>query len=360
MRFLDLRCHASGRERGRMHGERFAGEIASLCEIRMYLACKISGFDRAALLRVADEHLPVLRAFDLELYEELVGIAEGAGLPASQIVVLNQYTDLRDLKPGPAAGQEGHGDFDGGCTMLWARAKGGPIFAQTWDMHATAIPYVMMMRLPDVAGGDAFMLSLTGCLGMAGLNARGVSVGINNLTSTDARIGVVWSAIVRKALRAGRASEARDMLMGCQFGSGHHYLVADPEDVFSVESSGKKCKTIFTGEAASFVHSNHCLDGDIATCSRVPEGSTTYDRHEAMLAEVAGKPIADVRDAFTRLGSHKGYPRSICTNMATPENPHAAATCAGIAMDCNSREVLAVAGFTHNVEPEVFRVQEVR
>lgn len=352
MRYLDLRGAATGRERGLLHGTRFAGEISALAELRIYLAGKISGFSRNALLEVADKHIVVLREFDSELCEELLGMAEGAGLPASHLVVLNQYTDLRDLQP--QKGSLGEGDFDGGCTMLWSRGQGRPIFAQTWDMHASAIPYVMMLRVPDAAGGDAYVLSLTGCLGMAGLNGAGLCVGINNLTSTDARIGVVWSAIVRRVLRESSAEQARQVLEGCRFGSGHHYLLADTKEVFSVESSGTKWRTVFRGETASYVHSNHCLDSEIAACSRVPQGSTSYDRHEAMVAELARKPIADVEDAFVRLGSHEGYPRSICTNMSTPENPHAAATCGGIAIDSVGRRVLAVAGFTHNVEPEVF------
>ncbi len=350
MRILDLRECKNGYERGHLHGSRYAGEIASLVKIREYLACKISGFERKPLLELAEKHLPLLQEFDEELYQELVGIAEGSGLSTGQIVLLNQYTDLRDMSPDTDLA--GEADFDGGCTILWSECKGKPVFAQTWDMHATAMPYVMMMRTTDAAGGDAWLLSLTGCLGMAGQAASGLCIGINNLTSTDARIGVVWSAIVRKALQSSSAEDAKNMLMGCKMGSGHHYLVADSTSVFSVETSGTKHKVIFSGEEDSFVHSNHCLDGEIASCSRVPEQSTTHDRHNAMVDELNEVAIADVRDAWKRLGSHKGYPRSICTNMSTPENPHAAATCAGIAIDIAGKEILAVSGLTHNVDPE--------
>ena len=55
-----------------------------------------------------------------------------------------------------------------------------------------------------------------------------------------------------------------------------------------------------------------------------------------------------------RLGSEDGYPRSIQTNMSTPERPHAPATCAAIAMNLTTREVWAAGGFIHNVEPDRF------
>ena len=72
MRLLDLRECASGRERGLLHGRQYAGEIKTLVELRIFLACKISGFDRKGLFRVAEAHLPLLKDFDEELYDELV------------------------------------------------------------------------------------------------------------------------------------------------------------------------------------------------------------------------------------------------------------------------------------------------
>jgi len=360
VRYLDLRKCATGRERGVLHGSTFAGEITSLVKLRIYLASKISGFTPDGLLAIAETHLPILKGFDAELYEELLGLAEGSGCSPAELVVLNQYTDIRDLAPekwgdaGTSTALPGDADYDGGCTMLWSKTASGPVFAQTWDMHASAMPYVMMLRVPDAGGGDAYVLSLTGCLGMAGLNAAGLGIGINNLTSNDAVPGVVWSAIVRRALRESATDAARDMLLACKVGSGHHYLVCDETSVVSVETSGQRRKVIFAGETSDFVHSNHCLDEEIAACNRVPEFSTTQDRQDAMRASLDSNPIVSIEDAWQRLGSHDGYPRSICTNMASPEAPHAAATCAGIAMDPKRRRLFAVAGFTHNVAPEEF------
>ena len=213
MRRLDLRKCASARERGLEHGRHFAGEITTLVALRIHLACKISGFDPEGLRAIAAKHLPILKRFDSDLYDELVGIAQGSGCSEEEIVILNQYTDIRDMSPmaDPDAGLAGEADYDGGCTIVWAQTQSGPVFGQTWDMHASAMPYVIMMRVPDAGGGDAWLLSLTGCLGMAGLSRAGVSIGINNLTSTDAVPGVVWSAIVRKALREPTAMAAKEL-----------------------------------------------------------------------------------------------------------------------------------------------------
>ncbi len=355
MRVLELPADSTPRERGRLHGEMFAGEIRSLAELRTYLTRTVGNFaSDEQVLDLAARHMPVLEAFDRDLHQELLGIAEGSGATPAQIVVLNHYTDLRDLDASGDA--RGTSQTDDGCTVVYARTSSGPVLAQTWDMHATAMPYMLMLRTP-CGGGEAWLLSLTGCLGMTGISSTGVAVAINNMHSRDAKIGVVWSALVRKALSCDGAAAARDIVLEGNVGSGHHYLVADAGSAYAIETSGHKRKVVYRSTDSDwFVHTNHCIDNEIGACSRVPDGSSTFDRLKSMVNSVEQRAIVDVRDAYDRLGSHDGYPRSVCTNMATAEHPHAPATCAAVAYDISTGEVLAVAGFGHNVEPTRFSV----
>ena len=324
------------------------------------------------MLAAADAHLPVLQAYDRALYDELVGIAEGANLEPARIVVANHYTDLRDLDPDPAkwqpapthdapeavgatAGASGLGGD--GCSVLWAESPTGRILAQTWDMHATAIPYVMTLGIPETAHTPAMrLLTVTGCLGMAGMNSHRVGVAINNLYSTDATLGVVWPAIVRAALTKTNANDARQLILTAPIGSGHHYFVADREHAYAIEASGTRRKQVYAGESGTYCHTNHSFDKDVEARSKVPASSTTYDRLKLLESDVGRHAIADVDDAWRRLGSEDGWPRSVCTNMATPESPHGAATCGAIAMNLDTGDLLAQQGFIHNVAPERWRL----
>jgi len=368
MRQLELPAGAPPREWGRIHGESFRGEIRALAAIRTYLCTKIGGFGSPAQVAAAARaHLPVLERYDRGLYAELLGIAEGAAVPPEDIVIANHYTDLRDLdpdlrtwRPAPLADDPGGGrGGDGaagtdqeGCSVIWAESPTGRILAQTWDMHATAIPYVMMLRVPESADGPpAVLLSVTGCLGMAGMNAARVGIAINNLFSTDATLGVVWPAVVRRALHRRTAGEARDAIATSPIGSGHHYFVADRRAAFAIEASGTRRRQVFAGGAA-YCHTNHCLDGEVAARSKVPPTSTSYDRMRWLEADLARSAIADLGDAWRRLGSEDGWPRSVCTNMATPEAPHGAATCGAIAMNLDTGELWAQQGLVHNVAAE--------
>ncbi len=369
MRVLELPADATPREWGRIHGESFRGEVRALAQIRAYLCTRVGGFKtREQVMVAARAHLPVLERYDGELHAELIGIAEGAACAPEEIVVANHYTDLRDLDPDPSTWQpaptsdepaaptsieRGADSLGGdGCSVIWAESPSGRILGQTWDMHATAIPYVMVLGVPESAAGPAMrLLTVTGCLGMAGMNAARVGIAINNLYSTDARLGIVWPAMVRKALQQRTAAAARDVILSSPIGSGHHYLVADREASFAIEASGTRRKLVFTG-GPSYCHTNHCLDGDVAARSKVPPASTTYDRMTWLEADLGRAPVRDLADAWRRLGSEDGWPRSICTNMATPESPHGAATCGAIAMNLTTGEVWTQQGFIHNVAPE--------
>ena len=225
-------------------------------------------------------------------------------------------------------------------------------------MHASSIPYVIMMWCPDGAGGGAWLLSLTGCLGMAGMSKARTFVGINNLTSKDATIGVVWSAIVRKALKQSTAKESFDCVWNADFGSGHHYVVGDRESVFALESSGQTRKIISKGESLPYVHTNHCLDDEVAAHNLVPNGSTTYERQDIMVRLAKGDRIQNGDDAWKLLSNTEGFPRSISTNMTTPENQHGTATCAGLVMIPSTGIVKSAAGFTHASSPVDFSVLE--
>ncbi|MFT3700440.1 MAG: C45 family autoproteolytic acyltransferase/hydrolase [Kofleriaceae bacterium] len=366
MRTLHLPAGKSAREWGRVHGESFRGEIQALAQIRIYLCTRIGGFKtRDQVIAAAAAHLPVLASYDRALSDELIGIAEGARVTPEEIVVANHYTDLRDLDPDPSKwtpapthdDANAHGATKGasglggdGCSVIWAESPTGRVLAQTWDMHATAIPYVMTLHVPESDHGPAAqLLTVTGCLGMAGMNAARVGIAINNLYSTDATLGIVWPAMVRRALQQKTALAARDVITTSPIGSGHHYFVADREHAFAIEASGTRRKQVFDG-GPRYCHTNHSFDPDVAARSKVPDSSTTYDRLK--LLEANTQPVKDLRDAWTRLGSEDGWPRSINTNMATPESPHGAATCGAIAMNLSTGEVWAQQGFIHNVEPE--------
>lgn len=360
MRVFEL-PDAAPREQGRAHGEELRELIVRIADIRTRLTVDKGRFaDRDAVLAAAREHLPVLERWNPELHQELLGIADGSGVSAAELVVVNHYTDLRDLDPDvrdfALAVRDHPGDEE--CSAVWARTPVGGVLGQTWDMHGSAQDYVMMLGVPARgAHPAAWTLSITGCLGMTGLNDRGLGVTINNLRSTDARIGVLWPALVRRVLQESAAEAGRDVVLNAPLGSGHHYLVATDAAAYGVETSGNHQRVVFRSQDDdAYVHTNHCLHADIEAHSEVAPGSTTHERYAALTVSLARRALAGPEDLWERLGSHEGFPRSVCTHVATAEDPHAMLTCGAVVMDLARKALRATRGCVHRARALEFQL----
>ncbi|HET6584446.1 MAG TPA: C45 family peptidase, partial [Nannocystaceae bacterium] len=263
----------SSAARGRAHGELWRSEIRELAELRMQLCLARGAFaDAAQVSAIARLHLPVLARHLPELFDELLGIAQGADLTPEQIVVLNHYTDLRDVPPSVLDAEPD------GCTALYLNGSAGPVLGQTWDMHASAEPFVRAIRVRAAEGGEAICFTLTGCVGMAGMGPHGVGVTINNLSSTDGGLGVVWPALVRAMIAQPSARAAYELLLRTPLSSGHHYMIADGNEFFGVECSGQLKVLTQVGGKAAHLHTNHCFDPVLRTRESVARVSSTFDR----------------------------------------------------------------------------------
>lgn len=349
MKELRLPPGLSAHQRGLMHGETFRQDIRELAQIRTELIATAWNQEGPEQVRArAREHLPLLESYDDDLYQEFQGIAEGAGIGEDDLLILNHYTDLRDLGLVREALEEG-------CTILHVRKPGSALIGQTWDMHATAGPYVMMMLSPDEG---VWVQTVTGCLGLCGLNRSGLAVAINNLVMSDARVGVSWPTLVRRMLREPTVARAEEVLLQTRVGSGHHYLLSDPERSVAWEISGSRSAVTFRAEQGIYVHANHCLDRSMAALSEISPTSTTAQRQEQaeQLLQENGQPTAE--ELWDMLGCRVNFPYSLFTDRRTPENPHGVATCARVVMDCSRRHIWARSGFDADPSPRQYDFPE--
>lgn len=321
---------------GEQHGEARRDEIREVYEIRLALTLARTDLgSEENVLALAERHLPVLERFSPALFEELCGIARGAGLSPAHLVVVNHYTDLRDLsRRHLAAGP----DAEGGCSVLFVPTPEGPVLGQTWDMHGSATDYVMLLEVPGgpAGKGKALLFTLAGCVGMTGLTSWGLGMTINNLNSIDARIGVVWPALVREALKQKSAAKARDVVLSAPIGSGHHYVVADEDDLFGIETSGTKKKVTQEGTGQVHLHTNHCLDEEMKATCRILETSTTLERYERLEQIVRTRRILSARDVYAVLGE--------VSMERQASDPHAIATCGAFVMNLRKKTALACKG----------------
>ena len=253
---------------GYVHGSTHAAEIQDYTEERMELV--MSGLwtgapvSRGTVLDLAEACLEAHRRQSASLYEEMSAMADGAGISLAEAVVVGGFTDFVDtMRAYLGRGGGATRLVEDDCTAFIIpddRAGGAGYFGQTWDMHASATDHVILMRSRPDEGPRALIFSTVGCLGQIGMNDRGVCVGITNLTASDGQVGVMWPTVVRHALQAEDATEARDVILEADLAGGHNYMVFDADGVgFNIEAM-PSARSVTALSTEPLVHTNHTTD----------------------------------------------------------------------------------------------------
>ena len=262
-------CQLKGtpRQVGLAHGETYRKKIHALAEIRHYLAHtflrKLSEWEVETL---AYQQVEVLKS-QPALFEEFCGIARGAHLSLTELAVLTNYTDMRDFSYDPIelerkTEDRSDADGDGGCSLFSYKDEKSFICGQTWDMHASATDHILHLDLEVEGQIPAQILTVNGCVALSGVNAEGVCVFITNLHCAETQMGLMWPALVRVLLNQKSARLAVKAIQSNLPCSGHNYLIADTNEAFNVETTGKQIEVtqaIETGSSGKILHTNHYM-----------------------------------------------------------------------------------------------------
>ena len=323
---------------GSRHGRAHAGEIRAYAADRLALSAEGTNFGADELLELADRCLPAHRSYSEPLTAEMESLAVAAGITVPEALIVGGYTDFIDVVRAEA----GTARVDDTCTAVIVpdgRASGAGFLAQTWDMHASATPHVVMLDIRPESGPAALIFSTVGCLGQIGMNEAGIAVGINNLTAADGRPGVTWPFVVRKVLAQIHFAAALEAILDAPLAGGHNFLVFDADgNGASIEAMPTKTH-VERLEARPLLHTNHCLSpvtaavegprpADLDTNSRL-----RFDHAEGIF-ESGAVGVAQVM-AFTR------DERAICRH---PEPPYSYESCGAAIMRPTTGEFWACWG----------------
>jgi isopenicillin-N N-acyltransferase-like protein len=288
------------------------------------------------VLQLAETTLDHHRVYSAELFEEMLALAEAAGITPAQAVVVGGFTDLVDV----VRAHDGWAPIEDDCTALLDPENA--ILAQTWDMHASAGEYVVMLKLDPVRGPAAVVQTTAGCLGQIGMNEAGIGVGINNLTSIG-KPGVTWPFVVRKALAQTTLDAAVDCVLDADLAGGHNYLVIGPDGSgANIEAMPGTVKVTRVTDQP-FVHTNHCVDPG----TRLEEGQRTPEQMAGSQIRLEqGAALADDLDAF--------FSDPSISRRATA--PHDVATCGAVVMHIREKRLDSVWGIPGDTPWETFRL----
>ncbi len=325
---------------GRTHGETCADLIGSYLGDRLGLSAEATWSGRSTdpdlVLSLAEATLPFHLSYSPSLYEEMETLAQSAGITPAQAVVVGGFTDLVDV----VRARVGDAPVEDDCTAVLNPTQ--RVLAQTWDMHASAVAYVLFLKLDPIIGPAALVQTTAGCLGQIGMNEAGIAIGINNLTAYG-KPGVTWPFVVRKALQQTDLDAAIETVLEANVAGGHNYLLMGPDGAGANIEAMPGSTTVTRVSGEPFVHTNHCLDPSTRgeESERAPElVASSQTRLER------GQDLAYDLEGF--------FAEPAIARRAT--EPHAVATCGAVAMYPAERRMETVWGVPGDRPWETFQL----
>lgn len=325
--------------RGSTHGTAYARMIRKYLDDRLGLAAeeKWSGgeaeFD--LILGVAEETLPHHEAYAPGLHAEMLAMADSAGITPAEAVVVGGFTDLVDV----VRSRVGTAPHEHNCTAVLNPAAG--FHAQTWDMHASAGEFVVLLDVMPDSGPRALVQTTAGCLGQMGMNEAGISIGINNLTAMG-KPGVTWPTVVRQALMQSDFESAVDAVVGADLAGGHNFMVMGPGGkAANIEAMPANKRVTMVDEP--YVHTNHCVDP--LTAAEEGERLAEYVENSNIRLDVGTKLAHDL-EAF--------FEEPLISRRV--ETAHDVGTCGAVIMEPPAGRMRAVWGVPGDHPWETFQL----
>ncbi|RWB05045.1 C45 family peptidase [Mesorhizobium sp.] len=247
------------RARGMAYGEQAHGRIGA--SVALYAGqLDRFGFGRDDVARFSEIFLPRLRQWAPDLVEEMQGIASGANLDLSSIVLVNARTEILQL----ARREKGISDDEpDGCTgaviLPEATRNGRLIHGQNWDWKAECAETSVVLRIRRTDGPDLLTFTEAGGLARSGFNAAGIGITANYLESDrDYRdIGIPLPFIRRRALEAQHFADAIKVVATTPK-SGSNNMILSTAEGFTVdfECAPDEAFAIYPDDDM-IVHANH-------------------------------------------------------------------------------------------------------
>ena len=311
-----LNLKGTPRDIGRQQGEQVPELIKDNLRFYMNLWQHMGGVGRDKILADVEAFIPFIERYDLDLVEEMHGVAEGAGVEFGEIAALNARTELTfsclpNALADPAAG---------GCTSFGllpeVTGNGHLIIGQNWDWRAEARHTSVILKIEQSEKPSIVMHAEAGTIGHRGLNSAGMGVCINYIRSeADVfRPGLPFLIKLRGILNSTRMSTALRMLM-THVGPNSMNMVVGHRDgeIIDVENLPNDLLFVHPHEGI-LTHANHfespMLRMRDTGKSTLPDTVFRGRRLRRLLEARRGHLGVDaIRDV---LSDHFSYPDSIC------------------------------------------------
>ncbi|MGD0708036.1 MAG: C45 family peptidase [Anaerolineaceae bacterium] len=350
-----VKVYGSHREMGRQIGETFPSQIKhSIDDAKalidstyetLQLTWESANIQARKYLPFAQERYP-------QYVDEILGMAEGAGVSFDDLVALNAMEAvtmdaLHLTKCTSMAVDEKH------------TANGHVLIAHNEDWLPEDEPDVFMVHAkPD---DEPAWLAMTygGLLPNIGLNAAGIGQCCDSVYPSDSRIGIPRILASRAVLGARTIAEAmRHMLIPLRAAGYNHLLAHESGELYNVEVSARRFAVLYA-EDGYIAHTNHYQDFQMQTVEHEPDEliSTRVRYHRAMrLLRQTDKHTPQTLEVILR--DHVNFPDSICNHAMNEIDPmDREKTITSLIMDLTDRQISATWGSPCKNDYHVYQLE---
>ena len=313
-----VKVRGSHREMGRQIGEFARNQVRnSLENARKLIESTYSVLElnwEGAQIQ-ARKYMPFAQERYPQYVEEIVGIAEGAGVAYDDVATLNamEAVTMDALHLTKCTSLAVNGD---------QTADGHVLVAHNEDWLPEDEEDVFLIHAEPDDEPPFLAMTYGGLIPNIGFNALGIAQCCDSVYPTDSRIGIPRLVVSRAVLAADTpAGAVRTTLIPRRAAGYNHLLVHDSGEMYNVEVSARHFGIQYANEN-HLAHTNHFLDPGMQAIESEPDELVStrvrYFRALRLLRSTHHHTIKTLQEIQR---DHINFPSAICNHTDVEEDP---------------------------------------
>ncbi|TKT77414.1 C45 family peptidase [Aquamicrobium sp. LC103] len=327
------------RARGHAYGEQARERIGLSAEL--YVASlRRMGCTQDDIERFIATFMPETAKWAPDLVEEMEGIAAGANLPLSSVVLVNARTEVLQLAKRERGVVDGEPDGCTGAVVLPAATRNGKVLhGQNWDWKAECAETSIVLRIRRDDGPDILTFTEAGGLARSGFNSAGIAITANYLESDRdyRRLGIPLPFIRRRVLEARHFAMALRVVAITPKSGSNNMMISTAEGfAVDLECAPDEAFAVYP-QGDMIVHANHWQSSVALSklketgLAEVPDSLYRDQRVRTALQGRSGDIVLD--DLKSALFDDFATPFCVCRPPLVKEGGNLSATVAMIVME---------------------------
>jgi isopenicillin-N N-acyltransferase-like protein len=349
MTILQISCSGTAYEIGRQHGIQAADLVKGSIQFYADMFESYTGNTWVEITHIAETFARNIEREWPKFYEEMKGVADGAGCTVVDIVALNTRTEIVFGLMDPER------VISDGCTSLsWIRDSRNRM-GQNWDWMEEQKTNIVLLTIAQPGYPVIKIVTEAGIIGKIGLNSSGLAVCLNAVRcSGHDTTKLPLHLALRLVLESETLSQAVDEIVSTGIAGSGFLLLGQDDQSVGLEVTSKTIKRIDTDSLGRIMHSNHLLlqhegaiewpeDDSFTRLKRITELTDAHHaKREAELSE---------DDLLGFFDDHYNKPFSICRWQ---EKECKDATLFNIIVDLDAKRAVVRTGKVCLVEEEIY------